>query len=50
MRLIGKCFWALELEVPLTPLVVSLPAQMAAAKMELVAMNTIREYSSLLLQ
>jgi mortality factor 4-like protein 1 len=50
MRLIGRCFWVLGLEVPLTTLVVSLPAQMAAAKMELVAMNTIREYSSLLLQ
>lgn len=50
LRLIGRCSCALGFEAPLTTHVVSLPAQMAAAKMELVAMNTIRDYSSLLLQ
>jgi mortality factor 4-like protein 1 len=50
VRLIGRCSCALGLETPLTTLVASLPAQMAATKMELVAMNTIRDYSSLLLQ
>lgn len=50
VRLIGRCSSVLGLEAPLTTLEVSLPAQMAAAKMELVAMNTIRDYSSLLLQ
>jgi len=50
VRLIGRCFCALGLEVPLMTLVVSLPVQMGKAKMDLVAMNTIREYSSLLLQ
>jgi len=50
VRLISKCFCAHGLEVPLTTLVVSLPARMAEAKMELVAVNTIREYSSLLLR
>lgn len=50
VRLIGRCSCVIGLEAPLTMLVVSLPAQMAAAKMELVDINTIRDYSSLLLQ